>query len=159
MTESVIAPLGAGDYQLRKLVFEVGDSAGEYNRRELSLGLSHQFGTNAEDPNAFMLSLTLGINVDDDVFTERGFKVEATAAAAFHVESGAIPEDDVVGYVLINGLSLLYSGLRHEVMTVTGQSAVGRVTIPTVNMVEYLKSQQAEDASAESPVAAEDATV
>jgi preprotein translocase subunit SecB len=148
VADSVIAPLGVGDYQILRLHFDV-DPSGEVDRSEISMGLSHQFGTHKERPNTYMLSLTLGVNLDEETFKAHGYRIETTAAASFHVADGAVPEQDVVGYVLVNGLSLLYSGLRSEVATITGQSAVGRVTIPAVNMVEYLKSKQVEDAPPE----------
>lgn len=140
--EDFFSGLEVSDIAVRRLRFEVKHDL-KPGERVLGIALGHETRLNPEDGSHIMLVLNVGVNVDQpEHLEERGFVFEASIAGIFGADD-LETSDERKAFVLVNGLSLLYGEVRSYLAQFSAGSGLGRVVLPSVNMLDYLKAIEA----------------
>jgi preprotein translocase subunit SecB len=116
--------------------------------RELGVSLGHEVRENEQDTERPILVLRVGVNDDDEQFEQRGFAFSATVSGVFGATGLAEGEDEKL-FLLVNGLSLLYAEARSYLSQMSSSSPMGRVLLPSVNMLKYLRAVAAHQGEVE----------
>lgn len=131
--------LHAEDIALLQTSFRVKPDIGSGDR-SMGIALGHHVRVDAEDASHVTLVLVVGVNSDDpELYEERGFSFEAHVSGVFGAED-LEDNDERKLFVLVNGLSLLYAEVRSYFAQFSSSSPLGRVILPSVNMLSYLKA-------------------
>jgi len=126
--------------------------------RSMKIGLGHEVRVSPDDGSKVLLVLNVGVNDDDpDLFEQHGFEFAARLSGVFGAED-LEENDERKLFVLVNGLSLLYAEARSHFSQFSSSSTLGKVLLPSVNMLEYLKAVAAQDDGCGGAVGAEAST-
>ena len=92
------------------------------------------FGQNLEDSGLWRVELEVKVLPDDDE-PEPPYDIDIRCVGIFRVHQD-FPEDRAGKLVAVTGTSILYSGLRDFVMTISGRGPWGAVMLPTTSFVD-----------------------
>lgn len=142
--------LEVSDISLVSVRFSVKQDL-EPGERTLGIALGHDVQVNPEDGSHITLVLNVGVNADQpELFDDRGFVFEASVSGVFGTPD-LDADDERKLFVLVNGLSLLYGEVRSHLSHLSCGSRLGKVLLPSVNMLSYLKALEAARGECEEP--------
>ncbi|MHB1322910.1 MAG: hypothetical protein ACYCXZ_01010 [Coriobacteriia bacterium] len=144
------SPLQLSDFQIQKYHFEVADDHEPDLTCEQSAELDFDLRFKDEAQDACLLILKHAINLSDADFERCGIRIQATVGGFFNLSAlkEQYPDEgERMGFLLVNGLSMLYTMLRQVVAQTAAQSSLTRVMLPTVNMGEFLRRYAEEQAA------------
>ena len=101
-----------------------------------SFNVDYRVYRKPDDPDRYMMSLLLSIEPKT-----YGWKVNAQLDGFFKCPEGLTPSMRE-GVVRINGGTILYGLLRGQLSAMTGSFFGGPVILPTVNMMEIVKTKE-----------------
>lgn len=147
---SFVSPLQLRSFQILKLHFEVAEGGTPDLECEQGADLDFDLRFRDDSQSDCLLVLKHSINEQDVDFHRCGFRVSAEVGGVFDLEvlKTEYPEtSEWTGFLLINGLSMLYTMLRQIVLQVSSVSPTSGILLPTVNMQEFLRLYAEEQAA------------
>lgn len=72
------------------------------------------------------------------------YEISAHATGTFEVHPG-VPAEEIAKMVAVNGTSILYSGLRDFIATITGRGPWGSLLLPTVSFIDVEPKVEKDD--------------
>jgi preprotein translocase subunit SecB len=150
--------LDIADISLLSVRFSVKPDL-EPGERTLGISLGHDVRLDPDDGSHIMLVLNIGVNAGEpEAFDERGFVFEASVSGVFGT-ADLDASDERKLFVLVNGLSLLYGEIRSYLIQLSSGSRLGKVLLPSVNILSYLKALETARGECDEPVAESDGEV
>lgn len=126
------------DYRVYKFNYESSDDYEEKAESSIQMGLSLNVSEKIDSPLNFLLLLGITLNSEDAAFKNAGFKAFLEIGGFFELSSD-LTEQEKTNYLLLNGLSMLYSTARGVIAQLTCQTA-RKIVVPAINIAEFAQN-------------------
>ena len=131
---NINSPLQLLDFQIMKFHFEIAEGVEPDLAQDQHAELDFDLRFRDEDADDCLLVLRQSLNASDEDFERCGIRVLGTVGGIFDISNLKQEYPDKSqwqSFLVVNGLSVLYSMLRQLVAQTAAQSPVRRITLPT----------------------------